>query len=408
MPDVFFSYSNRDQRDVEAIARALVEQGITVYLDRWYLQPGQPWPRLLEQALSESRSVAVFVGREGLGAWQQREVALALDIQTRDASRLVIPVLLPRAEPPLGFLSLNTWIDLRHGTKDARAVARMVAAIRHMPAYPVDDDERSALDRKAVSPYRGLRQFREEDAPLFFGRDVFVRTLADAVERQSVVAVVGQSGSGKSSVVMAGLVPLLRADEEHVWEISVFVPGQRPFRSAASALLRAADPNLSVVDSVLETEKLADLLEGGELRLRDLVDRVLDGQRGTDRLLIVVDQWEELYTLVSVEHLTSDFVDGVLDASQHPNVRIVLTMRGDFYGRALGHRALTDQLQTGTVNISMMTPGELREAITGPAGVVGVEFEPGLVERILDDVGDEPGNLPLLEFVLDELWKARV
>jgi hypothetical protein len=124
--------------------------------------------------------------------------------------------------------------------------------------------------------------------------------------------------------------------------------------------------------------------------------------------LIVVDQWEELYTLVSVEQMTNAFIDGVLDASQHPNVRIVLTMRGDFYGRALNHRGLTDQLQTGTVNISMMTPGELREAVTGPAHVVGVDFEPGLVERILDDVGDEPGNLPLQEFVLDELWKARV
>ena len=113
--DVFLSYNWRDHGPVEELAHALRERGLTVFLDRWYLAAGRPWPQVLEEAIHACRSVAVFLGPNGMGHWQQREQGLALERQALDPNFPVIPVLLPGADPALGLLSLNTWVDLRAG-----------------------------------------------------------------------------------------------------------------------------------------------------------------------------------------------------------------------------------------------------------------------------------------------------
>jgi WD40 repeat protein len=120
-----------------------------------------------------------------------------------------------------------------------------------------------------------------------------------------------------------------------------------------------------------------------------------------------VDQWEELYTLASDSNTTRAFIDVLLDATETAPLTLVLTLRGDFVGTALGYRRLSDQMQGAQVNISNMTAHELQRAMIEPARKVMLEFEAGLGTRIIDDVGDEPGNLPLLEFVLTELWERR-
>src|SRR4051812_47019166 len=131
--DVFFSYHWRDHASVELVARTLTERGLRVFLDRWYLEPGQPWPRVLERTLASCKSVAVFLGVEGLGPWQQRERDLALDRQGREPGFPVIPVLLTRADPALGFLKLNTWVDLSANVGDETALEILRAAIRREP-----------------------------------------------------------------------------------------------------------------------------------------------------------------------------------------------------------------------------------------------------------------------------------
>src|SRR5262245_28802260 len=108
---VFLSYNWRDAAAAELVARALRQQGLSVFLDRWYLVPGRSWPQALEEALRECGAVAVLLGPSGLGPWQLREKDLALDRQSHDQAFPVIPVLLPGAEAALGFLKLNTWVD---------------------------------------------------------------------------------------------------------------------------------------------------------------------------------------------------------------------------------------------------------------------------------------------------------
>ena len=405
--DVFFSYSWRDHVAVEAVARALRQQGLNVFLDRWYLIPGRPWPQALEEVIASCRSVAVFVGPYGMGPWQQREKYLAISRQTSQPDFPVIPVLLPEADPALGFLSQNTWVDLRQRPDDPLSLAILQAAVRGEPPGP-DLARRVQATLAAVCPYRGLSFFREEDAPFFFGRDIFIKRLDAAVTRLPVVAVVGASGCGKSSVVRAGLIPHLRLSPAgQVWDVLTVLPGARPLQALAAALMPLLEPEMTEVDRLAEVNKLAHYFQTGGLALRDVAARVLARQPGTHRLLLVVDQAEELYTLTREDEARRRFLDEVLEAANAGPLTALFTLRGDFFGQALSYRALADQLQDAVVNLGPLTRQELRQAVEEPAHKVALEFETGLVPRILDDVGDEPGNLPLLEFALTSLWEAR-
>ena len=425
--DVFLSYSRADASDARRLVQLLRSRGLKVFFDRDYLTPGQAWPTLLEKHLRACRAVAICLGPEGLGPWQQREQYVALDRQVQENHFPVIPLLLPGAkDPPLGFLRLSTWIDLKAGVEDSTALNVLERAIRGQA--PSLDDVGLSDARASVCPYRGLEPFREEDEHFFVGREAFVRTLLEKIGQRPLVGVVGASGSGKSSIVLAGLVPLLRRRADgRVWETGVMRPGRHPLRQLAAVFL-PPDTNLEEFDRIAVLKKRAEQLASGEITLADVIDTTLERQPGTDRLLLVVDQWEELYTQVRDLPIngSQDARDGLGDAQtenggtsserdtfvrillesvrSEPRLSLVLTIRGDFYGRTLQDRALGDQLQDAIVNISPMARSELRRAIVEPAEKVSLSFEAGLVDEILSDIGNEPGNLPLLEFLLKELW----
>jgi energy-coupling factor transporter ATP-binding protein EcfA2 len=404
--DVFLSYNSQDQPAVEEVARKLRESGFSVFLDHWYLIAGTPWPEQLEQVLSACRSVAVFLGAHGMGRWQRREQYLALDRQVQTSRFPVIPVLLPGADPALGILSLNTWVDMRQGLA-ADSLLLLGSAIKGEPPGP-DLQVKIATSLASICPYRGLKFFREEDSAFFFGRDAFVDHLIAAVDQHQFVAVMGQSGSGKSSVVRAGLMPRLRRkDGKRVWEIATMVPGDRPLQNLAAVMVSFLEPDLPEVDRLKEIGKLADSFQSGEIKLRDAVSRVLEKQPGTDRFMLLVDQWEELYTLTRDESVRGRFIDELLDATTLGPLSVVLTLRGDFYRDVLSYRPLSDRVQPAIVNISPLTLPELRQAIEKPAEKLRLQFQSGLVDRILDEVEQQPGSLFLLEFLLEQLWKRR-
>src|SRR5208337_203758 len=193
------------------------------------------WFEPLERALGQVRGVVVFLGPNGLGRWQRREMALALDRQTREATFPVIPVLLPESEAGdySGFLLLNTYADLRGGLNDPGTLDAIMRAVRG-PATGEEARTISPPEAAAICPYRGLNTFREQDAPLFFGRDRLVdeseQGLLHKVLTCPLVAVVGASGSGKSSVVRAGLLPRLRREppSQGTWDVVVFRPEDYP------------------------------------------------------------------------------------------------------------------------------------------------------------------------------------
>ena len=392
---------------MDTIAHELRAKGIKVFLGHWYLVPGQPWPQALEHVLGNCGAVAMFIGPGEMGPWQQREKDVALDRQTRDPTFPVIPVLLPGAEPVLGFLLQNSWVDLRERPNDPVRLSILAGAILGEPPGP-EAQEKLQATLASICPYRGLLYFREEDAPFFFGRVLAIEQLVQTVAQRNLIAVVGASGSGKSSVVRAGLIPALRWNRDTIWEVAILVPGDRPMHALATALAPLLEPEkIDETDRMIAVNKQVRALQDGELRMRDIVERVLYKQPGTDRLLLVIDQWEELYTLTPDDAVRRRFIEELIETTTHAPLSVVLTLRGDFMGQALAYRPLSDHLQDAEVNLGPMTREELQQAIKAPASKVGLTFEAGLAERILDDVGDEPGNLPLLEFVLKHLWEER-
>ena len=257
-------------------------------------------------------------------------------------------------------------------------------------------------------PYPGLAYFGPEDGALFFGRDAAIARLKEAVVRRGLTALVGASGSGKSSVVLAGLAPQL--DAQGGWRFSHFRVGTEPDKNPFLALARGIVPLLvkrGVTDQLEEVQKLADKLDRGDLALSTIIGECHASNPGK-RILIIADQFEELFTLVEDEALRNRFINALLagfinqkDGTSH--VCLVITLRADFYGVALRHRPLADALQGRVENLGPMTREELKQAIEQPAGVM--TFESGLVETLLDDVTSRPGSLPLLQFALREMWR---
>ncbi|MBW4541059.1 MAG: AAA family ATPase [Myxacorys chilensis ATA2-1-KO14] len=261
-------------------------------------------------------------------------------------------------------------------------------------------------------PYRGLLPFEEKDTEFFFGRDRFLyggegskSGLIKAVQTQPLVVVIGPSGSGKSSVVSAGLIPQLRT--EGIWLIDSFRPKNQPFEQLAAVLVPLLEPGLDRIQQLEREIDLASMMRRS-LTLSKAASKILEANSGKQRLLLVIDQFEEIYTSCSSEKQSRQFIDLLLDAVSVGNLTLVLTLRADFYGHVLSYPRFGNALQQFTPqSLSSMNREELQSSIEKPLKKSGVLLEPGLTQRILDDVGEEPGNLPLLEFALAELWNKR-
>ena len=275
-------------------------------------------------------------------------------------------------------------------------------------------------------PYRGLEAFDASSADLFHGRDGFVAELSAKIGRHPFALVVGPSGSGKSSVVKAGLVPRLAAEG---WAVVQCRPGLNPLRELASGLLEATlGSALSATDPLSRQERAEEWAE----RLRAAPERILDlaPKLGNGRpMLLVIAQFEELFTrdaeagdgsALKKEETDSDHGSPrqrdflrVLEkiAGQEAGlklpIRAVATLRADFVDAALKIGVLARLMRNADVKLGPLDSRELTEAIEAPARRFGVTFEPGLVAEIVSEMKGRPGGLPLLQFALDRLWRRQ-
>ena len=256
-----------------------------------------------------------------------------------------------------------------------------------------------------LCPYRGLFPFWEDDAEVFFGRESLIQLLREKLEQKPIVQVSGPSGSGKSSLVAAGLIPALKRSD--FWQVLYCRPGSDPFESLASVIMPHLRAGQDEISRAAQLPKLRDVLERGQLGY--LLRQVL-AANGRRALLLVFDQFEELYTECSDPSLRDNFLDTLLGlrgagaVGSAPGVKLVYSIRADFANRLLSHRRFTDAIQDSDVKIGPMNRDELESVIRRPASLRNVRFEAGLAERILNDAGVEPSTLPLLEFALTELW----
>ena len=255
------------------------------------------------------------------------------------------------------------------------------------------------------NPYLGLASFDEGDARNFFGREAlieeFIEKLTDRAILTRALMVVGASGSGKSSVVRAGLIPVLRQGAirgSKKWFITTLVPGIDPFASLIAALGR-----VSVREFDLEA-----MLKGDSFGLSRAIDRCLPNEPDCE-LLLVVDQFEELFTLCSDEAQRRAWIAAITTALMDANsrLRVVFTLRADFLDRPLQYPDLAEIARERMVLVPAMSLDELERAVVGPARRIGLMFEAGLVAAILDEVRDQLGALPLLQYALSELFLRR-
>ena len=248
-----------------------------------------------------------------------------------------------------------------------------------------------------LCPYKGLNYFDEVDADLFVGREVLTSNLTERLLSLAqagsshlcrFLAVVGASGSGKSSLIRAGLVPSLRWNQiSSEWDIRILTPTTHPLVSLAESM-------------------------GQE----SLADEMLNSTQGLSRsanqenpLLLVIDQFEETFALCRSEEERAAFINNLLTAANAANgpILVVITLRADFYAHCANYVQLREALATQQEYIGAMNENEMRRAIEEPARRGRWEFEPGLVDVLLHDVGREPGALPLLSHALMETWQRR-
>ena len=421
--DVFVSYSRADSRHAAEINSALRAKGLKSFFDRRNLTPGLPWVRALEQAIGAAKAVIVLIGPRGLGNTQQYERELALVRQSRDPTFPVVPVILPdtTTDRPFDFLNLLTWVDFSHVAKVTEApdeLARLLAAV-HGAAAPGD------AVREAICPYRGLDAFREEDAAFFFGRgsesepDSPIGQLVRKVREEPFVMVVGRSGSGKSSLIYAGLLPALRRERDRFWNVLSLRPGPTPLRALAAAFNPRTDEVGAAEYATKITTEAEKLSSGDPELLSHMIREELDRAEGKpDRLLLYIDQWEELYAQGSsssdseraAQH-TADvnrLIDLVLTAARMAPVTVVATVRADFYDPLIAHQEIRSLLPTRQILLGAMSRSNLERTIVEPARKVGLTFDPpDLVQRILDEAGEGEGMLPLLQYALKETWALR-
>ena len=296
---------------------------------------------------------------------------------------------------------------------------------RFVPALGLEDEPKTVarlLDLAAnirredapalgLCPYKGLNYFDEADADLFVGREALTAKLVERVlsmilNKQPVeerfLAIVGASGSGKSSLVRAGLVQALRWNKASAdWQIQILTPTAQPLESLALSLTAEAN-------SVVTTATLMDDFARDPRSLQIFVKRKLGLENGS-RLLLVLDQFEELFTLCRSEDERTSFISNLLSASSEVDGRVllVITLRADFYAHCANYPELRGALARHQEYIGTMNQDELRRAIEEPAQRGRWEFEPGLVDLLLHDVGQEPGALPLLSHALLETWQRR-
>ena len=357
-------------------------------------------------------------------AAQASELLESLTLREQEILRMIVEGSSNRQIAQDLYIELTTvkWhIRQIYGKLGVRSRKQAVVRARELKLLMGDlpaehsEDLRTGIARvvplQPSNPYKGLRAFETADNRDFFGRETFLKKLVGRLASGSLqdteqngnrfLAIVGPSGSGKSSLVKAGLIPSLwesAVPGSDRWFIVEMVPGARPLDELEVALIRVAADQAGNIRGQLERDR------NGLLRAVELIL-----PKDNSELLLVIDQFEELFTLVPDEASRTHFLDILTAAATDPRsrLRIIVNLRADFYDRPLHYPEFGRLIRNHIETVLPLTAEELERAILHPAEQAGVSFEPGMVATIIDDVLYQPGALPLLQYALTELFEAR-
>jgi tetratricopeptide (TPR) repeat protein len=434
-PTIFISYSHKDEAWKDRVVTHLsVLQQYELWDDR-RIAGGDDWFRAITEAIERGQIALLLVSANSLTSDFILKEEVPRLLAKRDAGQLrLYPIIVepchwaavewlkrmnlrPCDGRPLGETKNKERTDHqinRDLAEIAMEISQAANEINEIKPYRLKNSGKLILPpqpphpESQVCPYRGLEFFREEDRKFFFGRTTCAEQLLKKVSEDllPLIALVGSSGSGKSSVVQAGLLPLLRELTRPRWNVAIFTPGTSPLRAMAMALVRVEGPKLDTLNFQRRAIKLGEDLVNGEISLAEAIKRMVGQSNGTERLLLIVDQFEELFR-ETPESVRRPFVESLIEATQTAPATVLLTLRADFYGQAISIGELSDRIQQGIVNLRPLYLAELQAVIEEPAKLVGLQFQEGLVQRILQDVESQPDSLPLLEDALTELCNRK-
>jgi WD40 repeat protein len=366
----------------------------------------------LKTAIANGLQLAIFNSCDGLGlanAIEKLNIPVAI-VMREPISNYVAQVFLKNFLEAFALEGKSLYLSVQQarrklqGLEDDFPGASWLPVICHNPA--TEPPTWSGLGGTMPCPYRGLYAFREEDKDLFFGREQIVGDLTVAVRKNPLVAIVGASGSGKSSVAFAGLIPRLKCETVGFAPLAIasFRPSKNPFQALANAfisLLTSAKNVCKTRERELETK-----LRSNSSFLQQLVNDFVQQNPNTS-IVLIIDQFEELYTLCP-ETERQLFLDVLLQVVRNAaNFSLVLTLRADFYGHAIAYRPFSDALQGAVYNLGAMNREELQLAIEAPARQTQMKLEKGLSELLILEMEGQSGSLPLLEFALTQLWSRQ-
>lgn len=264
-----------------------------------------------------------------------------------------------------------------------------------------------------VCPYRGLEPFDESHAEYFFGRESLTDQLIERLRTGNFAAVVGASGSGKSSLVKAGLIHRLRRGQalsgSDRWQIRILTPTEHPFKSLANAFVNT---EASAVERAEQLRRAEMFLQEGATGLTQLVRASLISENRSTRLLLIIDQFEEIFTLCQGSNAERDrhrFFNSLLTTLHNlgEQFSLVIVLRADFFSKCSFYTELAAKIEPHLMMVTPLNYEQIKASIIKPAEKVGLVCDPNLVYNILLDIVGAPGELPLLQYTLLELWQRR-
>jgi hypothetical protein len=407
--NIFISYNRQNSAFVSSVTEKIKGEIIILkelFFDQDNLEGGQVWTEAIQQALSNSDACIVFIGEQGIGNWQNKEVLTAVNkyVDSKGTFKL-IPVIIPhrdRAQVQKNipwFLSDIQWIEF-FNENDPDAFQKLMVRLN-------EGEVLLKIDPGSI-PYKGLDFFEVEDAPFFFGRTfdvnwIFYKKLTlDLKTSSRFLAIIGDSGSGKSSFARAGILATLKADRfsgSKDWKLVTCSPEDSPLLKLSSAFQSAG--------IIPDAKKLEDDAKTDSASLRRALETY------AKKVVLLIDQFEEVVTQCKDNGQREAFLKNIVEALKSQHLVCIVTMRSDFYAAFAPFREFAELLETNNytiTNLDFNTAGEewapyLRDIIEKPARLLGVHFDPLLTKQVIEDCKSINGVLPALQLALVELWK---
>jgi WD40 repeat protein/energy-coupling factor transporter ATP-binding protein EcfA2 len=409
--DIFISFKNSDEsgkptKDREIAYRLykfLKSKKLKIFFSEATLEElgADSWGDEIEDALRASKIfIALSTKKEYFYYyWLQRERTTFLTLKRDDKSKAIYSYI----APPITIKDLPDDIKGFECFEDTKAneFERLYSFISKRLTRYFYRINNEYIDENLANPYKGLSSFTYEDRENYYGREEEVKSVAKVIKNSNFFTLFGASGSGKSSFLFAGILPLIKDKD-----ILTFRPLENPFKSFASLFI-----HIFYRDELEQLEKISELeqkLKTKNISFVDILKKYIE-KKNIRKLYMIIDQFEELFTLTKEIEVRNIFLNQLIEViNSSISISIIISIRSDFLSQISYHTSFNDIFnQYPSSSLGILSIENLKDVIEKPALKFGVKFQEGLVDRVVDEVAKQIGQLPLLEFALYQLWKSK-